>query len=101
MNFGRPWFRWTLIASLIVAAGFCSVFYMAWAFAGNATLAGMFLCLFIALETCSVIFLGARLEGPDFDSAGLQFFARYGLALLLCLAATGIIFALIAWSHIF
>src|SRR6185312_7459736 len=98
MNFGRSWFRWTLIASLIIAAAICFAGYLNWAFSGSAALglpsmsiqtkhafhlASVFLYLFIALEIFSVIVLGLGSEGPDFDSAWLRYFARYGMALLL------------------
>ena len=106
MKFERIWFRLALIAGLVGLAAFCFLRYISWAFSYSATLglssrtqetrlaghvACMFLCMFIALEVFSAIVVGFRWEYPELGSAWLRFSARYGLALLLSLLATGVV----------
>jgi len=109
MTFERIWFRLALMAGLVVLAAFCFLRYIGWAFSHSATLglasktqetrlanhlAWMFLCMFIALEVFSAIVVGFRWEYPDLGSAWLRFSARYGIALLLSLLATGVVVGL-------
>jgi hypothetical protein len=109
MRLKRTWFRLGFTGGLILLAAFCFVRYVDWAFSYSATsglasraqetrlanhLAWMFLCMFIALELFSAFVIGARWEYPDLGSAWLRFSARYGLALLLSLLATGIVVGL-------
>jgi len=103
------WFRFSLLAGVVVAAAFCLLRYLEWAFSYSATLglaskiqetrlanhrAWMFLCMFAVLEVLSAIVVGFSWQYPDLGSAWLRFSARYGLALLLSLLATGIIVGL-------
>ena len=103
------WFRSGLIAAVVVLAAFCFLRYLDWAFSYSATLglssrmqqarlanqrAWVFFCLFLVLEAFSAILVGFSWQEPDFSSAWLRFSARYGLALLLSLLATGIIVGL-------
>ena len=103
------WFRFALIAGVVVAAAFCFLRYLEWAFSYSATLglaskiqetrlanhrAWMFLCMFDALEVLSAIVVGFSWEDPDLGSGWLRVSARYGLALLLSLLATGIVVGL-------
>jgi hypothetical protein len=115
MTFERS-LRLALIAGLVVLAAFCFLRYIDWAFAHSATLglperipqtslalhrAWMFLCMFMALEVFSAIVVGFRWERPDLGSAWLRFSARYGLALLLSLLATGAVVGLLLASSRF
>jgi hypothetical protein len=106
MTFERIWFRLALTTGLVVLAAFCFLRYIEWAFSYSATLglaskaqetqlashlAWLFLFMFIALEVFSAIVVGFRWEYPELGSAWLRFSARYGLALLLSLLATGVV----------
>lgn len=103
------WFRFALLASVVAAAAFCFLRYLEWSFSYSATLglaskiretrlanhrAWMFLCMSVALEVLSAIVVGFSWECPDLGSAWLRLSARYGLALLLSLLATGLIVGL-------
>jgi hypothetical protein len=109
MPLERTSFRVLIIATLILLAAFCFIRYIEFVFSYTATLglasqahenqlanhlAWLFFCSFVALEVFSAIIVGSRWEQPDLGSAWLRFSARYGLALLLSVLATGIVIGL-------
>jgi uncharacterized membrane protein YccC len=102
----NPWFRFAIATGLVVLAAFSFLHYIGWAFAHSATmglasrmqetrlangLAWIFLGAFVALEVLSAFIVGFSWEYPDLGSPWLRFLARYGLALVLTLLATGIV----------
>ena len=115
MAFERVWFRLAVVAGSVVLAAFCFLRYIDWASSHSATLgvasraqesllanhlAWMFLSMFIALEVFSAILVGFRWADPDLGAVWLRFSARYGLALLLSLLATGGVVGLwLAWGR--
>lgn len=102
-----------LVAVLVVSAAFCFVRYLEWSFTYSAKLglastqeirvadhsAWLFFSLFVLLELFCAFVVGSRWEQVDLGSVWLRFSARYGIALLFSLLATGVVIGLAVLRH--